>query len=184
MPPYGAGGGLSAPLWGWGSGTPSLFRRSTNRRSTILAMPAGRCGLPAPEVPSPFPQHPAASKMAASSGNAGSTGPAGPVSFGFSRKAERRRLLAAGPCSEPESDGADIDYLKAVEDRELLRCACAGCPGAQRAHARVWTDSSAHAWFEKPACCASWMLCASVLRMRSVCVSVCLCVMRMRCWNV
>lgn len=58
--------------------------------------------------------------MAASSGSAGSTGPGGPVSFGFSRKAERRRLLAAGPCSEPENDGADTDYLTAVEDRELL----------------------------------------------------------------
>lgn len=58
------------------------------------------------------------------------------MSFGFSRKAERRRLLAAGPCSEPENDGADTDYLTAVEDRELLRYACAGCRGAQRAHAR------------------------------------------------
>lgn len=68
--------------------------------------------------------------MAASSGAeagnaaAAATGPPGPVSFGFSRKAERRRVLAAGPCSEPGGGGGgggDTDFLTAVEDRELLR---------------------------------------------------------------
>nr|XP_047912262.1 G-patch domain and KOW motifs-containing protein [Anser cygnoides] len=58
--------------------------------------------------------------MAASSG-AEASGAAGPVSFGFSRKAERRRVLAAGPCAEPGGDaGPDTDFLTAVEDRELL----------------------------------------------------------------
>ncbi|KAI6061764.1 G-patch domain-containing protein [Aix galericulata] len=63
--------------------------------------------------------------MAASSGTeasgAAAATTAGPVSFGFSRKAERRRVLAAGPCSEPGGDaGPDTDFLTAVEDRELL----------------------------------------------------------------
>ncbi|XP_051499937.1 LOW QUALITY PROTEIN: G-patch domain and KOW motifs-containing protein [Apus apus] len=64
--------------------------------------------------------------MAASSGpEAAAPGPAGPVSFGFSRKAERRRVLAAGPCAEPgtvggDGGGDDTDFLTAVEDRELL----------------------------------------------------------------
>ncbi|XP_035170105.1 G-patch domain and KOW motifs-containing protein-like, partial [Oxyura jamaicensis] len=58
--------------------------------------------------------------MAASSG-AEASGTAGPVSFGFSRKAERRRVLEAGPCAEPGGDaGPDTDFLTAVEDRELL----------------------------------------------------------------
>ncbi|XP_071657372.1 G-patch domain and KOW motifs-containing protein isoform X2 [Patagioenas fasciata] len=63
----------------------------------------------------------------AANGGAGSgsaAAPAGPVSFGFSRKAERRRVLAAGPCAEPGGDDAggagDTDFLTAVEDRELL----------------------------------------------------------------
>lgn len=68
--------------------------------------------------------------MAASSGpqagNGAAAGPPGPVSFGFSRKAERRRVLAAGPCAEPGGGGGgggdtDTDFLTAVEDRELLR---------------------------------------------------------------
>lgn len=65
--------------------------------------------------------------MAASSGpqagnGAAAAGPPAPVSFGFSRKAERRRVLAAGPCAEPggEGGGGDTDFLTAVEDRELL----------------------------------------------------------------
>ncbi|KAM9584646.1 G-patch domain and KOW motifs-containing protein isoform 1-T1 [Morphnus guianensis] len=69
---------------------------------------------------------PAAGKMAASSGAeasnaaAAAAGPPGPVSFGFSRKAERRRVLAAGPCAEPGGGAGDTDFLTAVEDRELL----------------------------------------------------------------
>lgn len=62
--------------------------------------------------------------MAASSGaEAGSAaaGAPGPVSFGFSRKAERRRVLPAGPCAEPGGSGTgDTDFLTAVEGRELL----------------------------------------------------------------
>ncbi|XP_065509397.1 LOW QUALITY PROTEIN: G-patch domain and KOW motifs-containing protein [Caloenas nicobarica] len=64
--------------------------------------------------------------MAASSGEGpgNAAAPAGPVSFGFSRKAERRRVLPAGPCAEPGGDDAggagDTDFLTAVEDRELL----------------------------------------------------------------
>ncbi|XP_068785393.1 G-patch domain and KOW motifs-containing protein isoform X2 [Struthio camelus] len=66
--------------------------------------------------------------MAASSGaEAGSAAApepaaAGPVSFGFSRTAGRRRVLGAGPCAEPggEREEAEPDFLTAVEDRELL----------------------------------------------------------------
>ncbi|XP_068280816.1 G-patch domain and KOW motifs-containing protein isoform X2 [Nyctibius grandis] len=59
--------------------------------------------------------------MAASSGaEAGSAaaagGRSGPVSFAFSRKAERRRGGAAGP----GGGGGDTDFLTAVEGRELL----------------------------------------------------------------
>lgn len=63
-----------------------------------------------------------AASSGAEAGNAAATGPPGPVSFSFSRKAERRRVLAAGPCAEPGGGGgADTDFLTAVEDRELLR---------------------------------------------------------------
>ncbi|NXQ60085.1 GPKOW protein, partial [Anthoscopus minutus] len=44
-------------------------------------------------------------------------------SFAFSRRAERRRPLPAGPCAEPGTGGdtdSDTDFLTAVEDRELL----------------------------------------------------------------
>ncbi|XP_074023137.1 LOW QUALITY PROTEIN: G-patch domain and KOW motifs-containing protein-like [Numenius arquata] len=65
-----------------------------------------------------------AASSGAEAGKAAATGPPGPVSFGFSRKAERRRVLAAGPCAEPgvggEGSGGDTDFLTAVEDRELL----------------------------------------------------------------
>ncbi|NWY22878.1 GPKOW protein, partial [Aphelocoma coerulescens] len=47
-------------------------------------------------------------------------------SFAFSRRAERRRPLPAGPCAEPGAGGdtdSDTDFLTAVEDRELLRWA-------------------------------------------------------------
>lgn len=70
--------------------------------------------------------------MAASSGAEAGAAAApvpAPVSFGFSRKAERRRVLAAGPCAEPGDGGdgggggGDTEFLTAVEGRELLRCA-------------------------------------------------------------
>ncbi|XP_031948076.1 G-patch domain and KOW motifs-containing protein isoform X1 [Corvus moneduloides] len=63
--------------------------------------------------------------MAAGDGAAAAEGTAGPgpVSFAFSRRAERRRPLPAGPCAEPGAGGdtdSDTDFLTAVEDRELL----------------------------------------------------------------
>lgn len=51
------------------------------------------------------------------------------MSFAFSRRAERRRPLPAGPCAEPGTGGdadSDTDFLTAVEDRELLRWAGEG----------------------------------------------------------
>lgn len=51
------------------------------------------------------------------------------MSFAFSRRAERRRPLPAGPCAEPGTGGdadSDTDFLTAVEDRELLRWAREG----------------------------------------------------------
>ncbi|XP_058684597.1 LOW QUALITY PROTEIN: G-patch domain and KOW motifs-containing protein-like [Poecile atricapillus] len=60
---------------------------------------------------------------AAAEGTAGPGRGPGPVSFAFSRRAERRRPLPAGPCAEPGAGGdtdSDTDFLTAVEDRELL----------------------------------------------------------------
>lgn len=69
--------------------------------------------------------------MAAGDGAAAAedTAGPGPVSFAFSRRAERRRPLPAGPCAEPGAGGdtdSDTDFLTAVEDRELLRWAGEG----------------------------------------------------------
>ncbi|XP_054033168.1 G-patch domain and KOW motifs-containing protein [Dryobates pubescens] len=60
------------------------------------------------------------------SGRAAEGGAAAPVSFGFRRKAERRRLVAAGPCAEPpgeageEAGDGEAEPLRAVEGKELL----------------------------------------------------------------
>ncbi|XP_053908248.1 G-patch domain and KOW motifs-containing protein isoform X2 [Cuculus canorus] len=48
---------------------------------------------------------------------AAAAAPPGPVSFSFSRKAERRKVLRAEQSAE---NGGDTDFLTAVEGRELL----------------------------------------------------------------